>query len=120
MEKTRTYYASNQTYTFDIVREEKVEVNICYGVCRENGKTAWLDNLGLQFEGEEWFQASQRPVPMKPKCYISYEHDPMYPEDSIEMTRFWNTEKEAREYRKRVIKECPDICVEIYEVKPIV
>lgn len=25
MEKTRTYYANNQTYTFDIVREEKVE-----------------------------------------------------------------------------------------------
>lgn len=52
------YYARGKTYTFNVINAENTRCGIvCYGKCRENGKMAWLDANGIQFDGEKRFEA---------------------------------------------------------------
>ena len=52
------YYANGTTYTFEITETYDTRCGvIAYGKCRENGKSAWIDNKGIQFVGEERFEA---------------------------------------------------------------
>lgn len=52
------YYANGKTYTFDVSEAYETRCGIvCYGKCRENGKFAWIDGKGIQFVGEERFEA---------------------------------------------------------------
>lgn len=114
----KKYYTNEKTYTFDVEEEYKVKTKILYGKCRENGKRAWLDKFGIQFEGENRFEASETPRPQtfEPKVYIVYECCPMYPEDSIPITTFHNSLKEAKAYVKRINETSGgDIYATIYE-----
>ena len=117
MENTKVYYTESKIYTFDVTEETEVKVPMWYAKCRENGKMAWLDKEGIQFEGEQRFQASTSPFQTR-KCYITYEHDWRYPEDSIDITRFHNTLEEAKAYAERIRLEFDgDILVDIYEAE---
>ena len=111
----KQYYANGKTYTFDITEETEVKVPMWYAKCRENGKMAWLDREGIQFEGEKRFQASTEPATKG--RYITYEYDPLYPDDCIPVTRFHDTFAEAEAYAKNTMWQF-DICVDIYEAKP--
>ena len=54
------YYASGNTYTFDIKEAYNTRCGIvCYGKCRENGRFAWVDDKGIQFVGEKRFEAQK-------------------------------------------------------------
>ena len=54
------YFANGKTYTFDIIYTEETKCGtVQLGVCRENGKTAWLDSRGIQFEGGRRFEATE-------------------------------------------------------------
>lgn len=118
MENTKTYYTEDNTYTFDILSEYEVKVPVWYAECRENGKTAWLDRHGYQFEGEGRIAASTTPVKQVDKTYITYEYTPMYPDDCTPITLFHNTLAEAEAYAERIMQESyGDIAVEIYEAK---
>ena len=111
----KTYYVNGQVLTFDIIEESEAKIPVWYAKCRENGKTAWLDNHGIQFEGERRFAASPEQVR---KCYITYEHNPLYPEDFMPITLFHDTLEEAECYAKRVENKCGgDIFVDIYEAE---
>lgn len=117
MENTRIYFIGSKSYTFDVIEETEVKVPMWYAKCRENGKMAWLDKEGIQFEGEQRFQASIDPYYGR-KCYITYERDYRYPEDSIDITRFHNTLEEAVAYAERVrLESYGDITVHIYEAE---
>jgi hypothetical protein len=114
MENTKIYYVDGKKYTFDVVEVMEVKVPMWYAKCRENGKKAWLDREGIQFEGGERFKASTKPT----KLYITYECDPRYPEDCMPITRFHDTLEDAEIYAKRTEQEfCGDICVDIYEAE---
>ena len=51
----KMYHAVSEgkRYIFDTFYEEFNHSRIWCGVCRENGKYAWLDEHGIQFEGEQ-------------------------------------------------------------------
>ena len=54
----KKYYASGKTYTFDVMEAHETRIGtVCYGKCRENGRMAWFDGKGIQFVGEERFEA---------------------------------------------------------------
>lgn len=114
-EKTKVYYTEDNIYTFDVTEETEVKVPMWYAKCRENGKMAWLDREGIQFEGEQRFKASTNPI-QKTECYITYEYDPLYPNDCIPVTRFHNTFEEAKVYAEYT-KWQFDICVGIYKAE---
>jgi hypothetical protein len=116
MENTKVYYTKDSVYTFDILEEEEVKIPVWYAQCRENGKTAWLDRFGVQFEGEGRFEASTKPINQTPKCYIVYAIDPLYPEDCISTIAFCDTLDEAKALAEHILKEC-DIYPQIYESK---
>lgn len=58
----KTYYVNGRILTFDVIEEGEVKVPVWYAKCRENGKMAWLDNHGIQFEGEQRFAASTEEI----------------------------------------------------------
>lgn len=53
------------------------------------------------------------------KTYITYEHDLVYPEDSIPITLFWYNAEEAKAYAKKVMEEDSNLCVTVYEATEI-
>ena len=80
-----------------------MKTTVYYAQCRENGKIAWLDYHGIQFEGEDRFEASTKPICKTETCYITYEHDPLYPDDCIPVVRFHNSLEEAKAYAKEMM-----------------
>lgn len=62
MSDAKAYCVNGNIYTFDI-DEAYTSKSWCgtiwFGKCRENGKTAWLDSQGIQFEGERRFEATE-------------------------------------------------------------
>ena len=115
MGNTKTYYTNDGTYTFDVIEEDEVKVPMWYAKCRENGKYAWIDREGIQFEGENRFKASTEPTNAN-KYYITYECDPLYPNDCIPITRFHNSLKEAKSYAEKTMCEF-GIYVDVYEAE---
>jgi hypothetical protein len=113
----KVYYTDDGTYTFDIIEEHQVKVPLWYAKCRENGKMAWLDREGVQFEREGRVRASTKQI-QTARCYITYEHDPVYPDDCIPITRFHRTLEEAKAYAERIERLYNNnIYVDIYEAK---
>lgn len=56
----KRYIVNGDTYTFDISYEEITSCGMMWlGMCRENGKEAWLDAHGIQFIGEDRQLASE-------------------------------------------------------------
>ena len=56
----KRYAVNGATYTFDVIYEEMTRCGMVWlGVCRENGKDAWLDACGVQFDGERRQLASE-------------------------------------------------------------
>lgn len=56
----KKYYAQGKIYTFDIDLSIETYCDaVMEGICRENGKTAWLDANGIQFIGEHRFEAKE-------------------------------------------------------------
>ena len=54
------YYAKGKTYTFDVINAEETRCGtMWWSKCRENGKMAWLDANGIQFDGEKRFEAQK-------------------------------------------------------------
>ena len=50
IEKVKRYTVGGKNYTFDVTYEEMTRCGMMWlGVCRENGKEAWLDAHGVQF-----------------------------------------------------------------------
>ena len=110
----KQYFIDGKRYTFDVVEETEVKVPMWYAKCQENGKMAWIDCEGVQFEGEKRVQATTE----NSKSYLTYEYDPRYPEDCAPITRFHINLEEARSYAKRIEQEFDgDICVDIFEVE---
>ncbi len=112
MDNVKTYYTNDSTYTFDVIEKDIAKVPVWYARCRENGKFAWLDREGIQFDGEHRFSASTAPIKAN-KCYITYEYDPLYPDDCIPITRFHNSLAEAKSYAEKTMWQF-DIHVDIY------
>ena len=56
---------------------------------------------------------------MEEKIYITYECDPLYPQDSITITNFWYSYEEATNYMKFVRENYPDIGIQCFEAKEI-
>ena len=53
IKEIKQYIVNCNTYTFDVSYEEMTRCGMMWlGVCRENGKEAWLDTHGIQFVGE--------------------------------------------------------------------
>ena len=53
IKEVKRYTVNGKTYTFDVSYEEMTRCGMMWlGVCRENGKEAWLDADGVQFIGE--------------------------------------------------------------------
>lgn len=56
----KKYYANGKTYTFDVMEANETRLGtVWYGKCRENGRYAWLDGKGIQFVGENRFEATK-------------------------------------------------------------
>lgn len=66
------YYANGKTYTFDVINAENTRCGtMWWSKCRENGKMAWLDANGIQFEGEKRFEARKlAETRISPGCQI--------------------------------------------------
>lgn len=121
MEKTITRYVNGQKLTFDIEMESKVEVPIWYGKCRENGRYAWIDRDGVQLEhaNGDMIEGTRVLSSTRPnKVYITYDYDPMYPDECIPEVHFHDTLEAAKAYEERIEKQYDgDICVVIYEAE---
>lgn len=56
----KRYSIDGKIFTFDVLYTETTRCGIVWlGKCRENGRDAWLDNHGVQFEGDRRVEATQ-------------------------------------------------------------
>ena len=52
MDQVKRFKIDGKVYTFDVSYEEQTRCGTVWlGKCRENGKEAWLDAAGVQFDG---------------------------------------------------------------------
>lgn len=57
---TKKYYTntSEKIYTFDVLETHETRIGtVWWGKCQENNRYAWLDENGIQFVGEDRFEA---------------------------------------------------------------
>lgn len=56
----KRYNIDGKVFTFDILYVETTRCGVVWlGKCRENGKEAWLDSHGVQFDGSRRVEAIQ-------------------------------------------------------------